>query len=139
MHSLIQPVHAGIYDWSQELQGVILSSFYWGYAITHLPGGLLGIYRFLKPNLFTLIFAIIQLWLTEFIFIFSWEIWWQIYPWTGYFINRCLHTSYARLRRMGWVNNWNLTRNWNFVNNFLFDNKIKVAQHLWSCWEFWWD
>lgn len=35
-------VDNGIYDWSQELQGVILSSFYWGYAITHLPGGILA-------------------------------------------------------------------------------------------------
>ncbi|KAJ6646401.1 putative inorganic phosphate cotransporter [Pseudolycoriella hygida] len=34
--------HSGTYEWSQELQGVILSSFYWGYAITHLPGGLLA-------------------------------------------------------------------------------------------------
>lgn len=32
----------GEYEWSQELQGVILSAFYWGYAITHLPGGLLA-------------------------------------------------------------------------------------------------
>lgn len=32
----------GIYDWSQQLQGIILSSFYWGYAATHLPGGLLA-------------------------------------------------------------------------------------------------
>lgn len=27
-----------IYDWSQELQGLILSSFYWGYILTHVPG-----------------------------------------------------------------------------------------------------
>lgn len=30
------------YDWSQEEQGIILSSFYWGYLISHLPGGLLA-------------------------------------------------------------------------------------------------
>lgn len=31
----------GIYEWSESLQGVILSSFYWGYIITHVPGGML--------------------------------------------------------------------------------------------------
>lgn len=30
------------YDWSQSLQGLILSSFYWGYIVTHIPGGLLS-------------------------------------------------------------------------------------------------
>lgn len=25
------------YDWSQELQGLILSAFYWGYILTHVP------------------------------------------------------------------------------------------------------
>ena len=30
------------YDWSQELQGLILSAFYWGYILTHVPGGLLS-------------------------------------------------------------------------------------------------
>lgn len=30
------------FDWSQELQGMILSSFYIGYLITHVPGGLLA-------------------------------------------------------------------------------------------------
>lgn len=29
------------YDWSQELQGIILSSFYWGYLISQIPGGFL--------------------------------------------------------------------------------------------------
>lgn len=28
--------------WSQELQGLILSSFYWGYILTHIPGGVLS-------------------------------------------------------------------------------------------------
>lgn len=31
----------GIYDWSEALQGIILSSFYWGYIVTHIPGGML--------------------------------------------------------------------------------------------------
>jgi MFS transporter, ACS family, solute carrier family 17 (sodium-dependent inorganic phosphate cotransporter), other len=31
----------GTYEWSQALQGVILSSFYWGYIVTHVPGGML--------------------------------------------------------------------------------------------------
>lgn len=31
----------GTYEWSESLQGVILSSFYWGYIITHVPGGML--------------------------------------------------------------------------------------------------
>ncbi|XP_058815568.1 putative inorganic phosphate cotransporter isoform X1 [Topomyia yanbarensis] len=32
----------GEFNWDQELQGIILSSFYWGYVITHLPGGILA-------------------------------------------------------------------------------------------------
>lgn len=36
----IQP--GGEYEWSEELQGFILSSFYIGYIITHVPGGLLA-------------------------------------------------------------------------------------------------
>lgn len=31
-----------MYDWSQELQGWILSSFYIGYLISHIPGGLIA-------------------------------------------------------------------------------------------------
>lgn len=34
--------NAGRYDWSQSLQGLILSAFYWGYIVTHVPGGLLS-------------------------------------------------------------------------------------------------
>ena len=34
-------LHGGEYDWSEKLQGIILSSFYWGYIITHIPGGVL--------------------------------------------------------------------------------------------------
>ncbi|GIY46235.1 hypothetical protein CEXT_627551, partial [Caerostris extrusa] len=29
------------YDWSTETQGLILSSFYYGYVVTQLPGGIL--------------------------------------------------------------------------------------------------
>lgn len=32
----------GSFDWSEAQQGVILSSFFWGYVITHVPGGLLA-------------------------------------------------------------------------------------------------
>lgn len=31
-----------MYDWDEKTQGLILSSFYWGYVITHLPGGMLA-------------------------------------------------------------------------------------------------
>lgn len=30
------------YDWSEELQGYILGSFYTGYVLMHIPGGLLA-------------------------------------------------------------------------------------------------
>lgn len=36
-----QGITDGYYEWSETLQGVILSSFYWGYIITHIPGGIL--------------------------------------------------------------------------------------------------
>ncbi|XP_045448851.1 putative inorganic phosphate cotransporter [Melitaea cinxia] len=31
-----------LYDWNEETQGLLLSAFYYGYVITHLPGGLLA-------------------------------------------------------------------------------------------------
>ncbi|XP_066254814.1 putative inorganic phosphate cotransporter [Euwallacea similis] len=31
-----------LYDWDETTQGLILSAFYWGYLITHLPGGILA-------------------------------------------------------------------------------------------------
>lgn len=31
-----------LYDWTQNEQGIILSSFFVGYVITHIPGGLLA-------------------------------------------------------------------------------------------------
>ncbi|XP_049788970.1 putative inorganic phosphate cotransporter [Schistocerca nitens] len=30
------------FDWDEETQGLILSSFFWGYILTHLPGGMLA-------------------------------------------------------------------------------------------------
>ncbi|KAF5284355.1 hypothetical protein FQR65_LT13572 [Abscondita terminalis] len=32
----------GLFDWDEKTQGLILSSFYWGYVITHMPGGILA-------------------------------------------------------------------------------------------------
>lgn len=34
--------NTGRYEWSQELQGLILSAFYWGYIVSHIPGGVLS-------------------------------------------------------------------------------------------------
>ena len=36
------PYHKGEFDWSAERQGVILGSFYYGYALSHVPGGILA-------------------------------------------------------------------------------------------------
>lgn len=41
-HPTSAPTNEEKYDWSQTLQGFILSSFYWGYILTHVPGGLLS-------------------------------------------------------------------------------------------------
>ncbi|XP_076756868.1 putative inorganic phosphate cotransporter [Xylocopa sonorina] len=38
----VRPSNAKKYDWDGELQGIILSSFYGGYVLTHLPGGMLS-------------------------------------------------------------------------------------------------
>lgn len=35
-------IRGGQFQWSQEMQGIILSSFYWGYVLAHVPGGLLA-------------------------------------------------------------------------------------------------
>jgi len=31
-----------VFDWSEKTQGIIFSSFYWGYIIIHVPGGTLA-------------------------------------------------------------------------------------------------
>ncbi|KRT78184.1 membrane transporter [Oryctes borbonicus] len=31
-----------LYDWDETTQGLILSSFYWGYVLTHIPGGIMA-------------------------------------------------------------------------------------------------
>lgn len=30
------------FEWSEQLQGIILGAFYWGYAATHVPGGVIS-------------------------------------------------------------------------------------------------
>ncbi|XP_014223320.1 putative inorganic phosphate cotransporter [Trichogramma pretiosum] len=35
-------IHGGTFEWSEYTQGIILSSFYWGYVCTHIPGGFLA-------------------------------------------------------------------------------------------------
>jgi MFS transporter, ACS family, solute carrier family 17 (sodium-dependent inorganic phosphate cotransporter), other len=30
------------YEWSEQLQGIILGSFFWGYTILHIPGAILS-------------------------------------------------------------------------------------------------
>jgi ACS family sodium-dependent inorganic phosphate cotransporter len=42
LFSLIFQLPGMKFDWSQELQGYILSSFYIGYIITHIPGAMLA-------------------------------------------------------------------------------------------------
>ncbi|PSN49739.1 putative inorganic phosphate cotransporter [Blattella germanica] len=32
----------GTFDWDEETQGLILSSFFWGYVLTHIPGGIVA-------------------------------------------------------------------------------------------------
>ncbi|XP_043524974.1 putative inorganic phosphate cotransporter isoform X1 [Frieseomelitta varia] len=38
----MSPSNAKKYEWSETMQGIILSSFYIGYVVTHLPGGMLS-------------------------------------------------------------------------------------------------
>ncbi|XP_050311164.1 putative inorganic phosphate cotransporter isoform X3 [Anthonomus grandis grandis] len=57
-----------LYDWDSTTQGLILSSFYWGYVITHLPGGILaerfgGKYSLGLGILSTAIFTLITPWI----------------------------------------------------------------------------
>lgn len=35
-------IGGGTFYWSEQLQGVILGAFFWGYVITHIPGGILA-------------------------------------------------------------------------------------------------
>lgn len=35
-------LQTGQFEWSEETQGLILSAFYYGYILTHVPGGLLA-------------------------------------------------------------------------------------------------
>lgn len=35
-------IGGGDYEWSEGLQGIILGAFFWGYVITHIPGGILA-------------------------------------------------------------------------------------------------
>ncbi|KAL1497229.1 hypothetical protein ABEB36_008224 [Hypothenemus hampei] len=56
-----------LYDWDETTQGLILSAFYWGYVITHLPGGILaekfgGKYSLGLGILSTAIFTLITPW-----------------------------------------------------------------------------
>ncbi|KAL4712286.1 hypothetical protein ACJJTC_004048 [Scirpophaga incertulas] len=37
-----EATEVGGFEWSEETQGIILSSFYYGYIVTHLPGGMLA-------------------------------------------------------------------------------------------------
>lgn len=30
------------FDWDEKIQGLVLSSFFWGYVITQMPGGMLA-------------------------------------------------------------------------------------------------
>uniref|UniRef100_A0AAR5QA61 Major facilitator superfamily (MFS) profile domain-containing protein n=2 Tax=Dendroctonus ponderosae TaxID=77166 RepID=A0AAR5QA61_DENPD len=56
-----------LYDWDEKTQGLILSAFYWGYVLTHLPGGILaekfgGKYSLGLGVLSTALFTLITPW-----------------------------------------------------------------------------
>lgn len=38
----LQDLTAGTYNWTEKQQGYILSSFYIGYVLTHVPGGVIA-------------------------------------------------------------------------------------------------
>ncbi|KAF5270577.1 hypothetical protein FQR65_LT05475 [Abscondita terminalis] len=39
----IPTIHTtNLYHWNEKIQGLVLSSFYWGYVLTHLPGGVIA-------------------------------------------------------------------------------------------------
>ncbi|XP_076241697.1 sialin [Calliopsis andreniformis] len=40
--NISRPSDVKLYEWDSVTQGIILSSFYWGYVVTHLPGGMLS-------------------------------------------------------------------------------------------------
>lgn len=42
VNTQLRPSSGGQYHWTQEQQGMILASFYIGYVITHVPGGILA-------------------------------------------------------------------------------------------------
>ena len=33
--------HQGEFDWDEKTQGMVLGSFFWGYIVTQIPGGIL--------------------------------------------------------------------------------------------------
>lgn len=37
-----QQMHDNRFTWDEEIQGMVLSAFYYGYIITHIPGGVLA-------------------------------------------------------------------------------------------------
>lgn len=39
---IILQVVDDLYPWTVQQQGLILSSFYWGYVLTHIPGGVIA-------------------------------------------------------------------------------------------------
>ncbi|CAG9812519.1 unnamed protein product [Phaedon cochleariae] len=60
-----------LYDWDETTQGLILSSFYWGYVVTHLPGGILaerfgGKYTLGIGILSTAVFTLITPWVIHY-------------------------------------------------------------------------